>query len=82
MSTETMGGLPWLVVRYRRWQGPLDAGIGYLPEGSEDLATWSSVPVVDEFDPDATVIVGAEARRCRIPIQGPRQFMRLGLEWQ
>jgi hypothetical protein len=78
-STEMIGGLAWLVVRYQRWQGPLDAGIQYLPECSLDLMSWSPVGLVDEFDPDAPAVLGAEARRCRMPMQGARQFMRLRL---
>lgn len=73
-------GDTWIVVRYRRWQDRIDAGVLYQPEASPDLGGWDSVGVLDESDPDALLVPGSEARRCRIPVSGSDRFLRLEVE--
>lgn len=76
---ETAGDT-WLVVRYRRWQDRIDAGLLYQPEASPDLGAWDGAGILDESDPDAPPVAGSEARRCRIPVSGSDRFLRLEVE--
>ncbi len=78
-SVERIGGESWLVMRYRRWAGPVDAGILYQPEASRDLAAWSSSGIIDEFDSNATPVSTSEPRRCRILTSESKKFLRLHL---
>ncbi len=71
----------WLVLRYRRWAGPLAAGLGYSGESSLDLKEWTAAGVIDEADPAAVVMPDSEARRLRVPLEpGGRAFLRLKVE--
>jgi hypothetical protein len=76
---ETAGDT-WLVLRYRRWQDRIDAGVLYQPQASPDLGAWDGVGVLDETDPDAPLLPGSEARRCRIPVGESDRFLRLEVE--
>lgn len=78
-NVETMGGEKWLVMRYRRWSGPIDAGVIYRPEWSVNLASWSPTGIVDEFDPDAIPKNASDPRRCRLLATDSKKFMRVNL---
>lgn len=73
-------GNTWLVVRYRRWQDRIDAGVAYQPQASPDLGAWDGAGVLDETDPDAPLVPGSEARRCLIPVGGSDRFLRLEVD--
>jgi hypothetical protein len=79
-SIVTVENEQWVTVHYRRWQDRIDAGMGYYPERSADLATWSPGGV-DEADPAADFIAGSEGRRCRI-LRGAvkKDFLRVRVE--
>ncbi|WP_035614599.1 Ig-like domain-containing protein [Haloferula sp. BvORR071] len=79
-TIETVNSQQWITLHYRRWQDRIDAGMGYYPERSADLATWSA-SAVDEVDPAATIIAGSEGRRVRI-LRGAAQkdFVRVRVE--
>ena len=79
-AVVTIASQKWLVVKYRRWQDRIDAGLGYHPEHSENLGSWNTTGVTDEVDPDEPVIAGSEARRCRIPLGAGKDFLRLRVE--
>jgi hypothetical protein len=74
---ESHSGGDWLVLHYRRWQDRVNAGLVYQPAASTNLAAWSSAGIIDEPDPQAPVINGSEARRCRVQKNGGRSFLRL-----
>lgn len=78
-AIETIGGQRWLVLRYRRWNDRVDAGLQYLPEWSSNLSAWSTTGLVDEFDTTAPAVTGSEPRRCRIPAEGNRNFLHIRL---
>ncbi len=79
-SIVTIASQKWVVVKYRRWQDRIDAGLGYHPERSENLGSWNAAGLVDEADPEAPVVAGSEARRCRIPFGTGKNFLRLRAE--
>lgn len=78
-SVETIGGERWLVIRYRRWSGPITAGITYQGEWSINLTSWSRIGVIDEFDVAAPTVSDSEPRRARVLASEPEKFMRLQL---
>jgi subtilisin family serine protease len=79
-SVETIGGQPWITLRYRVWQNRIDAGLGYHAERSENLSGWNASDLVDEVDGSAPVMEGSEARRCRVPMSGAKDFIRVRAE--
>ncbi len=79
-ATETIDGQEWIVLGYRVWQDRVDAGLGYFAERSSTLAGWDTEGLIDEVDPDAPVIEGSEARRCRVPLAAAQQFLHLRVE--
>jgi hypothetical protein len=75
---EDFGGTPVLIIRYHRRAGRLLAGLEMEPQGSVDLEDWNTIGVIDETDPEAAPIAGAEPRRARIPVPASgRVFLRL-----
>lgn len=76
-SIEEIEGEPWLILRYRRWDDRVAAGVQYLGKWSSDLMAWSDLGLIDEVDPAASLSSGSEARRCRVPAVLPAKFMRL-----
>jgi hypothetical protein len=79
-TLETISGQLWITLHYRRWQDRMDAGLSYLPQRSDNLATWDGTGIIDEVDPDAAPAEGSEARRCRIPFGSGKNFLRLAAE--
>ena len=79
-SVETIEGQLWVTLRYRVWQDRIDAGLGYHAERSENLGGWNTSGLVDEVDASAPVMEGSEARRCRIPTSGAKDFIRVRAE--
>ncbi len=78
---EMIGGETWLVIRYRRWSGPLNASLVYQPEWSGGLASWLTSGIIDEFDSEASPVADSEPRRCRVLASDGRKFLRLNLEY-
>ena len=79
-GTATIGGQEFLTLKYRRWLDREAAGVIYTPETGASLGNWGSSGIIDEVDPDATVIPGSIACRCRIPADPsakPAQFLRV-----
>ena len=76
---EMIGGERWLVIYYRRWSGPITAGITYQAEWSINLTLWSRIRIIDEFDVAAPTVIDSEPRRARILATEPKKFMRLQL---
>ncbi len=76
-GVESISGGDWLVIHYRRWQDRMNAGLMYQAETSIDLSGWTPSGIIDEPDPGALSIPDSEARRCRIPKDGGRNFLRL-----
>lgn len=67
-----------LLLRYWRRPGRELAGLFMEVQGSADLADWNVTGVIDEVDPDAAPIAGAEPRRAWIPVAaGSTRFLRL-----
>jgi hypothetical protein len=79
-GVEPMSGSDWLVLRYRRWQDRVNAGLIYQPLTSTNLVGWTPIGIIDEPDPDAPEVSGSEARRCRVQKNGSRNFLRLAFE--
>jgi hypothetical protein len=79
-AVMTLASQKWVVLKYRTWQDRIDAGLGYHAERSGTLGSWNGVGLVDELDPDAAIIAGSEARRCRIPLATGKDFLRLRVE--
>jgi hypothetical protein len=69
-----------LTLRYRRWQDRVDAGVSYQVERSANMGTWNGDGLIDEADPDASVIAGSEGRRCRIALGAGKQLVRIRVE--
>jgi hypothetical protein len=78
-GVESISGEKWLVMRYRRWSGPVDAGLIYQPEWSRDLVVWSAGGMIDEFDPQATPVSDSEPRRCRVLANEAKKFLHMNL---
>ena len=49
----------------------------YTPEGGITLGDWDSPGIIDEVDPDAPVIPGSIACRCRVPVGGVLRYLRV-----
>jgi hypothetical protein len=79
-SVEAIEGQPWVVLHYRVWQDRVDAGLGYHAERSVNLSGWNGSGLVDEVDGSAPVVEGSVARRCRIPMSGAKDFIRVRAE--
>jgi hypothetical protein len=77
-TREDVGGVSWLMIRYRRWNDRISAGLVYEAEWSENLSTWSKVGIIDETDTAAPLVAGSAARICRIQADVPKKFLRLG----
>jgi hypothetical protein len=77
-TREDSGGLSWLMIRYRRWDNRISAGLNYEGEWSENLSNWSKVGIIDETDAAAPLVAGSTARICRIQADVPKKFLRLG----
>jgi hypothetical protein len=77
-TRETIGGVSWLMIRYRRWDDRISAGLNYEGEWSENLSTWSKVGIIDETDTAAPLVAGSAARICLIQADVPKKFLRLG----
>ncbi len=76
-STLTVGGTPWLILTYRRWTDREAAGVIYTALGAASLSGWGTSGIIDEVDPDAPVIPGSIACRCRVPVGGVLRFLRV-----
>ncbi|MCH7228221.1 hypothetical protein [Haloferula sp. A504] len=76
----SVSGSDWLILRYRRWNDRVNAGLVYRPETSLNLIAWLPTGLIDEADPDAVEVPGSEARRCRVPQAGGTAFLRLAFE--
>jgi hypothetical protein len=79
-SVEAIEGQPWVTLHYRVWQDRVDAGLGYHAERSANLGGWNTAGLVDELDAAAPVVEGSEARRCRVPMTGAKDFLRVRAE--
>ncbi len=73
----TIGSQRWLVLRYRRWTDREQAGLTYTPQGSTTLASWITSGIIDEIDPEAPVLAGSTACRCRVPVGGGITMLRV-----
>lgn len=78
-SVEMIGGEKWLVIRYRRWSGPITVGVTYQPEWSTQLTSWSPVGIIDEFDVDALPVSESEPRRARVLASEAKKFLHVQL---
>jgi hypothetical protein len=76
-SREDIEGLSWLVIRYRRWDDRINAGLSYSGEWSVNFATWSTTGIIDETDTAAPLVTGSSARICRVQADVAKKFMRL-----
>jgi hypothetical protein len=76
-TREDSGGHSWLVIRYRRWDNRISAGLSYAGEWSVNLSTWSTAGIIDEADTAAPQVTGSSARICRVQADGPEKFLRL-----
>ncbi|MCW1916012.1 S8 family serine peptidase [Luteolibacter sp. GHJ8] len=79
-SVVTINDQKWIVVGYRTWNDRINAGLGYNPERSPGLSGWNTTGMIDEVDTAAPAIPGSTARRCRIPMSGAKDFMRIRVE--
>ena len=79
-SVETIEGQAWVTLRYRVWQDRIDAGLGYHAERSANLGEWNTTGLVEEVDESAPVVEGSEARRCRVAMNGTKDFLRVRAE--
>jgi hypothetical protein len=76
-TREDSGGHSWLVIRYRRWDNRISAGLCYAGEWSVNLSTWSTAGIIDEADTAAPQVTGSSARICRVQADVPEKFLRL-----
>ena len=77
-SVVDVGGQKWLALEYRRWADREAAGVTYTPQTGDTLGAWSSAGIIEEIDPNAPVIPGSTACRCRVPLgDGKSQFLRV-----
>ena len=72
-----IGGTRWLTLGYRRWADREAAGVSYTPEGGSALGGWLAAGIIDEVDPNAPVIPGSIACRCRVPVGSSLKFLRV-----
>lgn len=79
-ETVDISGQPWLVLHYRKWTDRVAAGLNYVPEHAATLTNWNWTGIIDEADSSADSVEGSEARCCRIPIQGTRDFLRMRVQ--
>ena len=76
-GVETIDGQQWLTLGYRRWANPEADGVIYTPQVGGGLGDWGTIGIIDEVDPNAPVIPGSTACRCRVLIGGPAKFLRV-----
>ena len=76
-SNVFIDGRDWLTESYRRYDDRIAEGVIYIPEGSSGLGGWGTAGIIDEVDPDAPVIPGSTAYRCRVPIGGTIHFLHV-----
>lgn len=76
-AVETIEGQRWLTLGYRRWANPEADGVIYTPQAGSGLGDWGTLGIIDEVDPDALVIPGSTACRCRVLIDSNREFLRV-----
>ena len=77
-SLVEVGGQPFLALKYRRWADREAAGVTYTPQTGTSLDNWGTTGIIEEVDPDAPVIPGSTACRCRVPIAaGQEKFLRV-----
>ena len=76
-GTASIDGRDWLTQSYRRYDDRIAEGVTYIPEGSSGLGGWGTAGIIEEVDPDAPVIPGSTACRCRVPIGGAIRFLRV-----
>ena len=77
-GTATVGGQQFLTLNYRRYDDREAAGVIYTPQTGTGLGNWGTAGIIEEVDPDAPVISGSTACRCRVPIAvGDDKFLRV-----
>ena len=64
-------------MNYRRWADREAAGVTYTPQTGTGLGAWSPAGIIDEADPNAPVIPGSTACRCRVLVSGAEKFLRV-----
>ena len=77
-GTVDIGGQKFLALNYRRWADREAAGVTYTPQTGTGLGAWDTAGIIEEVDPNAPVIAGSTACRCRVPIAGTdEKFLRV-----
>ncbi|MBP7949716.1 MAG: M6 family metalloprotease domain-containing protein [Verrucomicrobiales bacterium] len=77
-GTASIGGQQWLTLHFRRYDDREAAGVTYTPQTGSSLGNWSAAGIVEEVDPDAPVIPGSTAVRCRVLVEaGNEKFLRV-----
>ena len=77
-GTTTIDGQQFLTLHYRRYTDREAAGVTYTPQTGSSLGDWGTAGIIEELDPDAPVIPGSTACRCRVPIAGgDEKFLRV-----
>ena len=77
VGVEEIAGQQWLTLGYRRWANREADGVIYTPQAGGGLDGWGAAGIIDEIDPDALVIPGSTACRCRVLIDSNREFLRV-----
>ncbi len=76
--SETIGGVPCLVIHYSRQASRTAAGLVLTPEVSANLNDWNTNGITDEVDPGRASTETMQYRRAWIPVQpGNSFFLRL-----
>ncbi len=77
-GTTTIAGQQFLTLSYRRYDDREAAGVAYTPQTGTGLGAWETAGIIEEVDPNAPVIPGSTACRCRVPISGTAlKFLRV-----